>query len=143
MGLHCPKCGSSRVRRGYETPPLPLRLLGIHGLLCDNCNLTYRGFAIPGTVPDHPTRKSRHYRRSEERPEPEQLSPSEDEQKVRYSHRRRAHDASAQPSETFSFLWYYVKLRFSVLLGLYHTSHPLGLKYRWRNWQHWQRHKDS
>jgi hypothetical protein len=26
-------------------------MFGIYNLLCDHCNLLFRGFAIPGTVP--------------------------------------------------------------------------------------------
>lgn len=51
IAQRCPKCHSSRVRRGYEDTPLVLRLIGIYGLLCDNCNLLFKGFALPGTVP--------------------------------------------------------------------------------------------
>ena len=49
--LRCPKCGSSRVKRGYVDPPVLLRAIGVYNLLCDNCNLLFRGFAVPGTVP--------------------------------------------------------------------------------------------
>lgn len=41
----CPSCGSSRVRNGYLPAPFPLRVIGIRELLCDNCNLLYRGFS--------------------------------------------------------------------------------------------------
>ena len=51
IAQRCPKCRSTRVRRGYEDTPLLLRLIGIYSLLCDNCNLLFRGFALPGTVP--------------------------------------------------------------------------------------------
>jgi hypothetical protein len=37
-----------------------------------------------------------------------------------------------------SFLWYYVWLRVNVLFGRHKTSHPLGLRYRWRQWQYTQ-----
>ena len=37
-----------------------------------------------------------------------------------------------------SFLWYYVRLRVNVLLGRHQTSRPLGLRYRWRQWQYTQ-----
>jgi hypothetical protein len=50
----CPQCGSARIRRGYQDPPLFLRLLGIYQFLCDGCNLLYKGFAVPGTVPQLP-----------------------------------------------------------------------------------------
>ncbi|MGH9902426.1 MAG: hypothetical protein ACRD68_11525 [Pyrinomonadaceae bacterium] len=51
IGRRCPKCGSSRVRRGYKDTMLLLRMVGVYNLLCDNCNLLFTGFAIPGTVP--------------------------------------------------------------------------------------------
>jgi hypothetical protein len=41
----CPACGSSRLRNGYRAAPLPLRLLGVRTLLCDNCNYEFRAFA--------------------------------------------------------------------------------------------------
>lgn len=40
----CPSCGSGRLRNGYRTAPLPLRMLGIRTLLCDNCNFEFRAF---------------------------------------------------------------------------------------------------
>jgi hypothetical protein len=53
----CPSCGSSRVRSGYRPAPLPLRVIGIRALLCDNCNLQFRAFSpLP---PKHTPRKSR------------------------------------------------------------------------------------
>lgn len=61
IAQRCPKCGSAKVRRGYEDTVLLLRLIGIYNLLCDNCNLLFRGFAIPGTVPP----RGRHRRKRE------------------------------------------------------------------------------
>ena len=61
----CPKCRSSRVRRGYWDTPLLLRAIGIYSLLCDNCNLLFKGFAVPGTVPARGS--SRRRRRAQER----------------------------------------------------------------------------
>lgn len=46
----CPQCGSSRVQRGFNDPPLLLRLIGIYDLLCNNCDLEFKGFALPGTI---------------------------------------------------------------------------------------------
>jgi hypothetical protein len=54
------------VRRGYTDTPLLLRLIGLYRLLCDNCNLLFKGFALPGTVP---ARGSRSRRRRAERSE--------------------------------------------------------------------------
>jgi ribosomal protein L37AE/L43A len=56
---HCPKCKSTRIRRGYRPTPLLLRIFGIYNLLCDHCNLLFKGFAIPGTVPRHSAKKKK------------------------------------------------------------------------------------
>lgn len=53
ISQRCPKCKSSRIRRGYKPTPLLLRMFGIYNLLCDHCNLLFKGFAMPGTVPKH------------------------------------------------------------------------------------------
>ena len=50
------------MRRGYTDTPLVLRLIGVYNLLCDNCNLLFRGFAVPGTVPARGAHR-RHRRR--------------------------------------------------------------------------------
>jgi hypothetical protein len=63
IAQRCPKCKSSRVRRGYTDTPLLLRLIGVYNLLCDNCNLLFRGFAVPGTVPARGTHSRRGGRR--------------------------------------------------------------------------------
>jgi hypothetical protein len=41
----CPSCGSSRLRSGYHMAALPLRVVGIRTLLCDNCNYEFRAFS--------------------------------------------------------------------------------------------------
>ena len=51
------------MRRGYTDTPLLLRMIGVYNLLCDNCNLLFRGFALPGTVPARGTHRRRHHRR--------------------------------------------------------------------------------
>ena len=63
IAQRCPQCGSQRVRRGYRDAPLLLRLIGVYNLLCDNCNLLFRGFAVPGTVPPRGARRRRHHKR--------------------------------------------------------------------------------
>jgi hypothetical protein len=63
ISQRCPKCRSSRVRRGYTDTPLVLRLIGVYNLLCDNCNLLFRGFAVPGTVPARGTHRRHHHQR--------------------------------------------------------------------------------
>jgi hypothetical protein len=50
ISQRCPKCRSTRIRRGYRPTPLLFRLIGRYNLLCDDCNLLFRGFALPGTV---------------------------------------------------------------------------------------------
>lgn len=62
ISQRCPKCRSSRVRRGYQPTPLLLRMIGLYNLLCDNCNLLFRGFAVPGTVPKPGTRRGKKHR---------------------------------------------------------------------------------
>lgn len=39
------------------------------------------------------------------------------------------------PIRLLSFLAYYSALRVNVLIGLTHTSRPLGLAWRWRHWR--------
>jgi hypothetical protein len=34
-------------------------MFGIYNLLCDYCNLLFRGFAVPGTVPKPGTRRKK------------------------------------------------------------------------------------
>lgn len=58
---HCPKCGSSRIRRGYAPDTLLVRIVGFRELLCDGCNLRFRAFVIPGTLP----RSGRHLKRQQ------------------------------------------------------------------------------
>ena len=66
ISQRCPKCRSRRVRRGYTDTPLLLRMIGVYSLLCDNCNLLFKGFAVPGTVPARGSRRRRrHERRSD------------------------------------------------------------------------------
>lgn len=53
----CPRCESSRVRRGYRPTSLFKKLTFRYNLLCDNCNWEFVGFAIPGTVPSKTKKK--------------------------------------------------------------------------------------
>ncbi len=50
ISQRCPKCRSSKIRKGYKPTPLIFRLVGIYHLLCNHCNLLFTGFAVPGTV---------------------------------------------------------------------------------------------
>ena len=59
IAQRCPNCGSTRLRRGYTDTPLLLRVIGVYELLCENCNLLFRGFALPGTVPARGSRRRR------------------------------------------------------------------------------------
>ena len=40
--MRCPRCNSSRIQRGFKGILVPLRLLGMHELLCNNCNLEFK-----------------------------------------------------------------------------------------------------
>ncbi len=61
ISQRCPKCRSSRIRKGYKPTPLIFRLVGIHYLLCNHCNLLFTGFAVPGTV-GKPGKKDREHK---------------------------------------------------------------------------------
>lgn len=49
----CPKCRSSRIRKGYRPTSIFSKLIFRYNLLCDSCNLEFKGFAVPGTVDTH------------------------------------------------------------------------------------------
>lgn len=59
ISQRCPKCHSSRLRRGYTDTHVLLRMIGVYSLLCDNCNLLFKGFAVPGTVPERGSHRRR------------------------------------------------------------------------------------
>lgn len=65
ISQRCPKCKSSRIRRGYSHTPLFFRIFGLYNLLCDSCNLLFRGFAVPGTVPKPGSSRSKRRSSSE------------------------------------------------------------------------------
>ena len=46
----CPRCSSKRIRLGYRQTSILSKLICRYNLLCDNCNWTFAGFAVPGTV---------------------------------------------------------------------------------------------
>jgi|ERR1051326_1338597 transposase-like protein len=56
----CPRCGSNRVRHGYGRERFGLRLIGVRELLCNQCNLSFTRFVIPGTMP----KSGRHSKKS-------------------------------------------------------------------------------
>ncbi len=60
ISQRCPKCRSSRIRKGYKPTPWFFRIVGIHHLLCNHCNLLFTGFAVPGTVGRSNKRNRRH-----------------------------------------------------------------------------------
>lgn len=53
----CPKCNSSRVRRGYRPTPFFLKCVCRFNLLCDTCNWEFVGWAVPGTLSSKPNKK--------------------------------------------------------------------------------------
>ena len=53
----CPKCRSSRIRRGYRPTSILSKLVFRYHLLCDACNWEFKGFAVPGTVDNKPRRR--------------------------------------------------------------------------------------
>jgi hypothetical protein len=46
----CPKCGSKNIRHGYRPTHILFKIAFCYNLLCNDCNLEFKGFAIPGTV---------------------------------------------------------------------------------------------
>ena len=54
----CPKCGSTKVRRGYKKTHTLLRLFGIRHLLCQNCHQTFAGFVKPGALQSQKKKES-------------------------------------------------------------------------------------
>ena len=41
--MRCPRCKSTRIQRGYGDAALPLRIVGLHELLCNQCGLEFKG----------------------------------------------------------------------------------------------------
>ena len=61
ISQRCPKCRSLRIRKGYKPTPLLFRLVGIHHLLCNHCNLLFTGFAVPW-IPGRNNKKARNHK---------------------------------------------------------------------------------
>ena len=59
ISQRCPKCGSSRIRRGYRRTLLISKIFFRYHLLCDKCNWEFTGFAVPGTVESKAERKKK------------------------------------------------------------------------------------
>src|SRR5215510_1615816 len=58
--MWCPRCKSSRVQRGYHSSPIVLQFAGLHGLLCNNCGLEFKGFDPLRRLPRTPVKRKRH-----------------------------------------------------------------------------------
>ena len=56
----CPRCGSTRVRHGYGRERFGLRLIGVRELLCNQCNLSFTRFVLPGMMPKSSHRSKKH-----------------------------------------------------------------------------------
>jgi ribosomal protein L37AE/L43A len=46
----CPQCLSNRVRKGYLKTGFWSKIIFRYYLLCDHCNLEFKGFAAPRSV---------------------------------------------------------------------------------------------
>jgi ribosomal protein L37AE/L43A len=57
ISQNCPKCNSSRIRRGYRSTSIFSKILFRYNLLCDSCNWEFTGFAVPFTVDTKPERR--------------------------------------------------------------------------------------
>lgn len=77
ISQRCPKCRSSRIRRGYRPTPIWSKVLFRYNLLCDNCNWEFTGFAVPGTVESKPSRKTK----KRKKPETSEIEKNYDEEK--------------------------------------------------------------
>lgn len=75
ISQRCPRCGSSRIRRGYRPTPIWSKVLFCFNLLCDGCNWEFKGFAVPGTVSSKPNRRKK-------KREPMFESPNFDEREI-------------------------------------------------------------
>ncbi|HEX8251164.1 MAG TPA: hypothetical protein VF599_23520 [Pyrinomonadaceae bacterium] len=47
---NCPQCMSARVRKGYLKTSFWSKIIFRYYLLCDRCNLEFKGFAVPRSV---------------------------------------------------------------------------------------------
>jgi hypothetical protein len=55
--MNCPRCGSSRVQRGYKDMMTLFRLAGLDERLCNNCGLEFKGFDASSTPERAPVRE--------------------------------------------------------------------------------------
>ena len=58
--MWCPRCKSSRVQRGYHSSPIVLQFAGLHGLLCNNCGLEFKGFDPLRRLPKSPVKRKQY-----------------------------------------------------------------------------------
>jgi hypothetical protein len=119
-------------------------MLGVNEFLCDGCNLTFRGWIIPGTMPERGSQKRKRRSNQEgERPKREQQQHQHQDPEPPEAPAGKSAGKNVQPrvgaGHYVRFLGYYGKLLLTVVLRTHRTSRPLGIKYRWRNWRHWQR----
>lgn len=66
ISQNCPRCNSTRIRRGYRPTPFWSKIMFRYNLLCNACNWEFKGFAVPGTVTVKPVRKHKKQTKSEE-----------------------------------------------------------------------------
>ncbi len=57
VGMRCPRCRSTRIQRGYGDSPIPLRIVGLHELLCNKCGLEFKGLDLFGSLERVPSYK--------------------------------------------------------------------------------------
>lgn len=55
--MWCPRCKSSRVQRGFQNSTIVLQFAGLHGLLCNNCGLEFKGFDPLRRLPRSPVKR--------------------------------------------------------------------------------------
>ena len=55
--MWCPRCKSSRVQRGFHSSQIVLQVAGLHGLLCNNCGLEFKGFDPLRRLPRSPVKR--------------------------------------------------------------------------------------
>lgn len=61
--MRCPRCESERIQRDYDDAVFPLRLVGLHKLLCNTCGLVFKGFDPLRTTQRAPVEEKQERRR--------------------------------------------------------------------------------
>ncbi len=72
----CPRCNSSRIRRGYRPTRIWSKLLFRYNLLCNACNWQFTGFAVPFTVSVKPAKKRKSQAKGEQTQDDQNLQNS-------------------------------------------------------------------